>query len=200
MSNKKSPRSPVERGIFLFPVFYSLFPVYVLFSPVFRRSPISSFSSFSSPSISPSISPALYAGIFCMSFPPDCIRLLPSGIRTLSIAPELNSGIFVVYCAGCHPASSPLPLFLFCCLPAVLFLFLGCLSAIFYIFLYFSIFFYIFICIYQKIVVPLHRLSEWTDMTYCIFAFAIYWTFRNVGSFKMTPIISRQTSIVYIWA
>jgi len=79
-------------------------------------------------------------------------------------------------------------------------LFLGCLSAIFYIFLYFSIFFYIFICIYQKIVVPLHRLSEWTDMTYCIFAFAIYWTFRNVGSFKMTPIISRQTSIVYIWA
>ena len=51
---------------------------------------------------------------------------------------------------------------------------------------YYQIFFAeksIFICIFQKNVVILHRHSERTDVTYCIFAFAIYWTFRNVGSF-----------------
>ena len=60
--------------------------------------------------------------------------------------------------------------------------FFCCLSAIFSIymyFLYFSIFFCIFICIYQKIVVPLHRLSERTDMTYCISRL------RFIGHFEM---------------
>ena len=71
-----------------------------------------------------------------------------------------------------------MPLFpspsLSCCLPAVLFSFFAVylrfslFICIFCIFLYFSIFFYVFICIYQKLLVILHRLSERTDMTYCI--------------------------------
>ena len=31
----------------------------------------------------------------------------PMSVSSMSIPPELNSGIFVVYSAGCHPASSP---------------------------------------------------------------------------------------------
>ena len=120
-------------------------------------------------------------------FPLSPVRHFPFCIRqswrigNAALFPSLS---FLLFTCGA--------ILFFCCLPAIF--------SIYMYFLYFSIFFYIFICIYQKIVVPLHRLSEWTDMTYCIFAFAIYWTFRNVGSFKMTPIISRQTSIVYIWA
>ena len=62
-----------------------------------------------------------------------------------------------------------------------------------------------FICIYQKFFVPLHRLlyDGWLRqrkkaVTYCIFAFAIYWKLRNVRSFRDVPIISQQTSILYM--
>jgi len=55
-----------------------------------------------------------------------------------------------------------------------------------------------FICICNFFFVILHRLSERTDKTYWKFAFAIYWKLRNVRSFRDMPIISQQTSILYM--
>ena len=59
MRNSLSPSPSPEWGIFCF-----LFPVYVLFSPVFRRFPSFPSSFLHSLDLSPSISRALYAGIF----------------------------------------------------------------------------------------------------------------------------------------
>lgn len=187
MSNRKLPRSPVERGIFC-----SLFPVSCV-CPVLAGIPAILLSVFLSIFLSIYFS-VHFSGIVCRHL----LYVHSAGLYPASSVLYPASSVwypYFVYCAGIEfrhfrrllrrmssgifPSSS-LSFLLFTC-GAILFL--GCLSAIFYIFLYFSIFFYIFICIYQKIVVPLHRLSEWTDMTYCIFAFAIYWTFRNVGNF-----------------
>ena len=179
MSNRKIPRSPVERGIFCSPFLLSPSPflpfgisLFVsanlgglempLRSPSLEGragvgfSPSSLLSSLSCArhlrwrlSLRPFLRHCMPASFVCsfrrlvsvffrlvsitLSIPPSCIRHVHRPLCRMS------SGIF------------PLPLFLFCCLPAVLFLFLLficdflCLSAIFCIFLYFSAFLFAYI-------------------------------------------------------
>ena len=160
----KLPLSPVEWGSFC-----SLFPVYVLFSPVFRRFPFPLLSPFLSPSpfaprlspfrlplrLSPSISPALYAGIFLYvhsaGLYPACRRpfcRMSSGVSLSFPHPPPLWTVVEQIRGGVIPSFG---ISLFCIRHAwrifVPFLpcctFWGCLSAIFSIYLYFSVFFYI---------------------------------------------------------
>ena len=137
MSNRKIPRSPVERGIFCF-----LFPISCV-CPVLAGIPAILLSSFSS-----SISPSISVFSLCLFLRPFLRHCMPASF--VCSFRRIVSGMFIVHCARYHPElpSPSLSFLLFTC-GAILFL--GCLSAIFSIYMYFSVFFCIFLHFYLHI-------------------------------------------------